>query len=104
MLAADGVSDLVGGQLSESLAVADVMQVDLLGLEARESPRLSQLDSCFIERGTLLLKRLHRAAVIELSPMGNGFPGENGAEISQGTLRRIETRLPLPGFARHWQV
>lgn len=40
------------------------------------SPRLSQLDSCFIERGTLLLKRLHRAAVFELFPWGSDFPGK----------------------------
>jgi hypothetical protein len=30
------------------------------------SPRLSQLDSCFIERGTFLINRLHRRAVIAL--------------------------------------
>jgi hypothetical protein len=32
------------------------------------SPRRSQLDSCFIERGTFQLKRLHRATVIALYP------------------------------------
>ncbi len=32
------------------------------------SPRLSQLDSCFIERGTLCLKRLRRSPMIVLRP------------------------------------
>lgn len=40
------------------------------------SPRRSQLDSCFVERGTFLLKRLHRAAVIELFPWGTAFSGK----------------------------
>lgn len=38
------------------------------------SPRLSQLDSCFIERGALSVKRLRRSPVIELFPWGAGFP------------------------------
>ena len=33
-----------------------------------DSPRRSQLDSGFVERGTLQVKRLHRAAVIGLFP------------------------------------
>lgn len=32
------------------------------------SPRRSQLDSCFIERGTFRINRLHRRAVIALHP------------------------------------
>ena len=37
------------------------------------SPRLSQLDSCFIERGALSVKRLHRSPVIVLLPWGTAF-------------------------------
>lgn len=37
-------------------------------VESRSSPRLSQLDSCFIERGVLQVKRLRRAAVISIFP------------------------------------
>ena len=43
---------------------------------ARISPRRSQLDSGFVERGTLQLNRLHRAAVIELFPWSAPFPGK----------------------------
>ena len=32
------------------------------------SPRLSQLDSCFVERGTLQVKRLRRSPVIAIIP------------------------------------
>ena len=38
------------------------------------SPRLSQLDSCFIERGTFAVKRLRRTPQISLYPWGSGFP------------------------------
>src|SRR6516165_10567713 len=40
----------------------------LVRVETRNSPRRPQLDSCFVERGTFQLKRLHRAAVIALFP------------------------------------
>src|SRR5262249_33506180 len=36
----------------------------------RNSPRRSQLDSRFVERGTLQLQRLRRAAVIAFIPWG----------------------------------
>lgn len=62
------------------------------------SPRLSQLDSCFIERGTLCLKRLRRSPQISLYPWGSGFP------------EKLEPR-PLPKersdslkLARHYQA
>jgi hypothetical protein len=53
-------------------AEADGCWIDLLGSPNRPDscPRLSKLDSCFVERGTLLLKRLRRAAVIDLYPWG----------------------------------
>jgi hypothetical protein len=41
---------------------------EVVRVETRNSPRLSQLDSAFIERGTLQLNRLRRAAVIAMFP------------------------------------
>jgi hypothetical protein len=43
-------------------------QMHWFDLRPESSPRWSQLDSCFVERGTLQTKRLRRAAVITLLP------------------------------------
>jgi hypothetical protein len=61
------------------------------------SPRRSQLDSSFVERGTLQLKRLHRAAVIALFPWNSSSIPEPKA-----TLVPRERRDPLK-LARHYQ-
>lgn len=61
------------------------------------SPRLSQLDSCFVERGTLQIKRLRRAAVITLLPWYASLDAE--AE-PKPTLK--ERREPLK-LAQYYQ-
>jgi hypothetical protein len=45
-------------------------------VETRNSPRRTQLEPGFVERGTLRLKRLRRTAVIEMIPWGVPFTGK----------------------------
>jgi len=64
---------------AESVRLDDVVSIRALqgcaaSSQVELSPRLSQLDSCFIERGTLSVKRLHRTPQISLYPWGSGFP------------------------------
>src|SRR5262245_33383289 len=56
-----------------------------------------QLDSCFIERGTFQLKRLHRAAVIALHP----WNGSSNIEPEDSPPPK-ESRDPLK-LARYYQ-
>jgi hypothetical protein len=62
------------------------------------SPRRSQLDSGFVERGTLQVKRLQRAAVIELFAWNTAFSGK-----SEPKPVPRERREPLK-LARHYQA
>ena len=69
------------------------------------SLRLSQLDSCFIERGTLCLKRLRRSPAIVLRPWNRH--ADEKPEPKPARKERPdgdEASPPLPGFARLWQV
>ena len=61
------------------------------------SPRRSQLDSFFVERGALQINRLHRAAVIALFPW-------NGSSIPESKATPVprERRDPLK-LARYYQ-
>lgn len=62
------------------------------------SPRRTQLDSGFVERGDLRLKRLQRAAVIELFPWGVPFSGK--PEPKQAPKERRDSIR----FARNYQA
>ena len=61
------------------------------------SPRRTQLEPGFIERGTLRLKRLHRAAVIEVIP----WNGSSETEPKMSAAHE-EPRDPLE-LARYYQ-
>ena len=62
-----------------------------------DSPRRSQLDSCFIERGTLQINRLHRAAAIVI------FPWTSFSDTkSEPKPAPKECRYPLK-LARYYQ-
>ncbi len=61
------------------------------------SPRRSQLDSCFIERGTLQVKRLRRAAIIAIHP----WNGSSNPEPKVAATPK-EPRDPLK-LARYYQ-
>lgn len=61
------------------------------------SPRRSQLDSGFIERGSLQFNRLHRAAVIEMFPWNGSIDPEPKPAVAPK-----EHRDPLK-LARHYQ-
>jgi hypothetical protein len=61
------------------------------------SPRLSQLDSAFVERGTLQINRLRRAAVIAIFPW-NTF---SDAKLNPKPAPK-ERRDPL-ALARYYQ-
>jgi hypothetical protein len=67
-------------------------------VETRNSPRLSQLDSSFIERGTLQVKRLRRAAVIAIFPW-NGSIDQNSEPKPLPKGRRDPLKL-----ARYYQT
>jgi hypothetical protein len=61
------------------------------------SPRLSQLDSCFVERGALQVNRLRRSPVIAL------FPWNAAADAKpEPKLAPKERRDPLK-LARYYQ-
>lgn len=62
------------------------------------SPRRSQLDSCFIERGTFRINRLHRRAVIALHPW-NG----SGSHVPLPKPVPKERRDGMK-LARHYQA
>src|SRR5262245_35118158 len=62
------------------------------------SPRRSQLDSSFVERGALQLKRLQRAVVILMFPWGTPFPGKLEPKPASK-----ERRDPLK-LAHHYQA
>jgi hypothetical protein len=66
-------------------------------LETRNSPRRSQLEPGLIERGTFCIKRLRRAAVIEIIP----WNGSSGPEPQVPPASR-EPRDPLK-LARYYQ-
>lgn len=61
------------------------------------SPRRPQLDSGFVDRGTLQFKRLQRAAVIELFPWGAPFPGKS-------VPKPVKERPDGIKLARHYQA
>ncbi|MCZ2342039.1 MAG: hypothetical protein LC104_09630 [Bacteroidales bacterium] len=65
---------------------------------AEGSPILSQLDSCFVERGTLSLKRLERRPVIVLRPWY-----AHSDEKPESTPARKE-RPDGMKLARHYQA
>ena len=48
----------------------------MVRVESRNSPRRTQLEPGFIERGTLRVKRLRRAAVIEVIPWNGSIEPE----------------------------
>jgi len=63
------------------------------------SPRRTQLEPGFVERGVLSLKRLHRAAIVEIIP----WNGSSEPEIlvpSERTPRSAQARPVLPFTAR----
>ncbi len=66
-------------------------------VETRNSPRRSQLEPGLIERGTVRLKRLHRAAVIALFP----WNAASDARL-EPKLAPKERRDPLK-LARYYQ-
>jgi hypothetical protein len=66
-------------------------------LETRNSPRRTQLEPGFIERGTLRLKRLRRAAIIAVIP----WNGSSEAEPNDSAIPK-EPRDPLK-LARYYQ-
>ncbi len=66
-------------------------------LESRNSARRTQLDPGFIERGTLQLKRLHRAPVIALYPWNGSSDPEPKVPVTPK-----EPRDPLK-LARYYQ-
>ena len=49
---------------------------EAMGDDEQNSPRRTQLEPGFIERETLRLKRLHRAAVIEVIPWNGSIEPE----------------------------
>ena len=81
-------------------AAAEAMRRILVMWQCRSesSPRRSQLEPGFIERGTFCVKRLRRAAVIEIIP----WNGSSGPE-PQAPSPPSETRDPLK-LARYYQA
>ena len=69
----------------------------MVRVETRNSPRRSQLDSCFVERGTLQINRLRRAAVIALLPWNAASDAKSEPEPTAK-----ERRDPL-SLARYYQ-
>ncbi len=69
----------------------------VIRLETGNSPRLSQLDSCFVERGTLQVKRLRRSPVIAMFPW-NAFSDVKPAPKAASKERRDPLKL-----ARYYQ-
>jgi hypothetical protein len=82
-------------QVKASLAAG--VEVEIVGQEGLtvSSPRWSQLEPGLVERGTLRLKRLHRAAVIEVIPW-NGS-SESDPEVS-GTPKIPRDPLKLAHY------
>ena len=69
----------------------------MVRLETRNSPRLSQLEPGFIERGTLRLKRLRRSTIIAI------YPWNGSSEPEPKVLATPkEPRDPLE-LARYYQ-
>jgi hypothetical protein len=68
------------------------------------SPRRTQLEPGFIERGTLCLKMLRRAAVIEIIPRNGSSDLEPKAAAAPKELRDPLKLSLLPVAARLWQV
>jgi hypothetical protein len=66
--------------------------------KVESSPRRSQLDSCFIERGTLQVNRLRRAAVIALLP----WNAASDAKLDPKPAPSKACRDPLK-LARYYQ-
>jgi hypothetical protein len=76
-------------------AAAEAMRRILVMWQCRSesSPRRSQLEPGFIERGTFCVKRLRRAAVIEIIPW-NGSSGTDPKFSSPRTNLAIRSSLP----------
>ncbi len=67
-------------------------------MKCRSSPRRSQLDSCFVERGTLQINRLRRAAVIAI------FPWKSFSDAKPNPKPAPEERRDPLALARYYQA
>jgi hypothetical protein len=88
----------VSNEMTERIALGRFVLGVVKRVMGKSSPRRSQLDSGFVERGTLQLKRLHRAAVIDLFGWSAAFSGK-----SEPKPAPKERREPFK-LARHYQA